>query len=628
MTFVPRRLVAILIADVVGYTRMMEADDAGTFARLRSIRDEVVDPAIGSHGGRIVKTAGDGLLAEFPSVVAALQAAEAIQRTMAERNVGIATERRIDYRIGVNLGDIIIDGDDIAGDGVNVASRLETLAEPGGICVSAAVHEQFHGRPGISFIDLGEQRVKNIERPIRVYRVALDGDAPTGSKGVRRHPQRAKLSWVAAGALLLMLAGAAAVWLWPSRNDAAAAMGPPLMSVAVMPFSTAPGDPAEAGLAEALPRDITGALGQGGWASPVVSYGLAADARGKATDPRALGRDLGVRFLLEGGLRTSGERLTVDVRLVETSGGTQIWADRVTAERQGASGESLQLAAQVASRVRRALYQAEGQRVSMLPKAAATAAELVLQARALRDRDRSLTALVDQRRIYEEALRLQPDFVDALLGLSFAVEWIYIEDPTADKDQAAKELDAISLRLIRAKPDDPRAWTARQIALELQRKTEAAIDANAEALRIDPYNTSALTQRGYLEMGVGRPENAFQYFDRAIALDPGNPGVATTLWFECRANLTLGRNTEAVRSCEKSLARNDHWLPYLYLVATHTQLGNRERAAAAKAELLRRQPAISIAWLKSRRLSDHPEYLLQMETHILEPLRKAGLPEQ
>lgn len=180
---IERRLAAIVIADVVGYTRMMESDDTGTFARLRSIRDEVVDPAIVSHGGRIVKTAGDGLLAEFPSVVAALDAATTIQRTMGERNAGMAADQRIDYRIGVNLGDIMIDGDDIAGDGVNVASRLETLAEPGGICVSAAVQEQFHGRKGISFLDIGEQRVKNIARPIRVYRVALDGTSRRRGRG-------------------------------------------------------------------------------------------------------------------------------------------------------------------------------------------------------------------------------------------------------------------------------------------------------------------------------------------------------------------------------------------------------------------------------------------------------------
>ena len=268
-----RRLAAILIADVVGYTRMMEADDSGTFERLRSVRDEVVDPAIVAHGGRIVKTAGDGVLAEFPSVVEALEAGTTIQRTMGERNAGIAADQRIDYRIGVNLGDVMIDGDDIAGDGVNVASRLETLAEPGGICVSAAVQEQFHGQPGISFLDIGEQRVKNIERPIRIYQVLFDGDIQRSSRSARRnHQKRARLPWVAAGALVLLLTGAAAIWLLPARNDAAAATSLPLMSVAVIPFSIAPGEATDAGLADELPRDISAALQQGGSTNPVVSY--------------------------------------------------------------------------------------------------------------------------------------------------------------------------------------------------------------------------------------------------------------------------------------------------------------------------------------------------------------------
>ena len=173
-TAVTRRLAAIVIADVVGYTRLMERDDTGTFARLRSIRDEVVDPAIVSHDGRIVKTAGDGLLAEFPSALAALRASVQIQGEMAKRNAGVAAEERIDYRIGINLGDIMIDGSDIVGDGVNVASRLESLAEPGGICVSSSVREQVHGQMPVTFVDIGEQQVKNIQRPIRVYRVMLD----------------------------------------------------------------------------------------------------------------------------------------------------------------------------------------------------------------------------------------------------------------------------------------------------------------------------------------------------------------------------------------------------------------------------------------------------------------------
>src|SRR5262245_5280614 len=210
---VTRRLAAILIADVVGYSRLMERDDTGTFARLRTIRDEVVDPAIVSHDGRIVKTAGDGFLAEFPSALAALRSSVQIQREMAKRNEGVAADDRIDYRIGINLGDVMADGSDIAGDGVNVASRLESLAEPGGICVSGSVREQVHGQTAVSFEDIGEQQVKNIARPIRVFRVVVD--AATGAKrssAIVSQRARAVLG-IGLGAATVV---ASAIW-WYSR---------------------------------------------------------------------------------------------------------------------------------------------------------------------------------------------------------------------------------------------------------------------------------------------------------------------------------------------------------------------------------------------------------------------------
>ena len=218
---VVRRLAAILIADVVGYTRLMERDDTGTYSRLRTIRDEVVDPAVVSHGGRIVKTAGDGLLAEFPSALSALRTAVQIQRAMASRNAEAATEDRIDYRIGVNLGDIMVEAGDIAGDGVNVASRLEALAEPGGICVSGSVREQVHGTLDVGFVDIGEQQVKNIARPIRAWRVAIEGvEAPDSGRKPSRSMPRQTWRWVGA---LVVVAAVAAVAIWVTTRTACSA---------------------------------------------------------------------------------------------------------------------------------------------------------------------------------------------------------------------------------------------------------------------------------------------------------------------------------------------------------------------------------------------------------------------
>src|SRR5256885_7019733 len=231
-----RRLAAILIADVVGYTRLMERDDTGTFARLRSIRDELVDPAIVSHDGRVVKTAGDGLLAEFPSALAALRASVQIQREMAKRNADIAADERIDYRIGVNLGDILIDGTDIAGDGVNVASRLESLAEPGGICVSGSAREQVHGQMDVTFTDIGEQRVKNIERPIRVYRVAVDA---TRARVMHRAllPSLSRGTWLWLGVVVVASALTMLGFLIPSWLPGSTQPAPPT-SIRLLPFST------------------------------------------------------------------------------------------------------------------------------------------------------------------------------------------------------------------------------------------------------------------------------------------------------------------------------------------------------------------------------------------------------
>ena len=251
---VTRRLAAIVIADVVGYTRLMERDDTGTFARLRSIRDEVVDPAIVSHDGRIVKTAGDGLLAEFPSALAALRASVQIQQEMVKRNNGVAPEDGIDYRIGVNLGDIMVDGADIAGDGVNVASRLESLAEPGGICVSAAVREQVHGQLAVEFVDIGEQQVKNIERPIRVYRVDVATVAATATRRVRETQRRTRIGWKSAGALGAVLA-LVGLGMWTFTRMGTRDPAAPLpFSLAVLPFTAAAED---AETADRMTRDLT-----------------------------------------------------------------------------------------------------------------------------------------------------------------------------------------------------------------------------------------------------------------------------------------------------------------------------------------------------------------------------------
>jgi len=324
---VERRLTAILAADVAGYSRLMGADEEETLARLKAHRREVVDPRIGEHRGRIVKTTGDGLLAEFASVVDGVRCAVEIQREMAKRNADVQPDRRIEFRVGINVGDIIIDESDIFGDGVNVAARLEALAEPGGICVSRMVRDQVRDKLNLAFEDMGEQQVKNIARPVRTYRVVTDAAvrvAATAAPGRRR---RVPHGVIAAGiaALVLLAIGAAAFWhLYPTHPapTAAGAPGtPPALpnkpSIAVLPFANLSGDPAQDYLADGLTDNLLDALAQ----NPglfVIARNATQVYRGTAAPPRAVAKDLGVRYVLEGSVQKSGDHIRVTAQLIDT----------------------------------------------------------------------------------------------------------------------------------------------------------------------------------------------------------------------------------------------------------------------------------------------------------------------
>ena len=324
---VERRLTAILATDVAGYSRLMEADEEEALARLKAHRRELVDPKIGEHRGRIVKTTGDGLLAEFASVVDAVRCAVEIQREMTKRNADVPPDRRIEFRIGINLGDIIIDESDIFGDGVNVAARLEALAEPGGICVSRMARDQVRDRLALSFEDMGEQQVKNIARPVRAYRVVSDAAVRppvTAAPGRRRRVLRRALA-ASIAALVLLAIGAAASWRLYRPHPASTAAGAPAApstlpnkpSIAVLPFANLSGDPAQDYLADGLTDNLVDALAQNP-ALFVIARNATLDYRGKAVAPRTVAKDLGVRYVLEGSVQKSGDHIRVTAQLIDT----------------------------------------------------------------------------------------------------------------------------------------------------------------------------------------------------------------------------------------------------------------------------------------------------------------------
>jgi class 3 adenylate cyclase/TolB-like protein/tetratricopeptide (TPR) repeat protein len=628
-----RRLAAIVSADVAGYSRLMGEDESRTLAVLKAHRRELIDPKIAEYGGRIVKTTGDGLLLEFPSVVEAVRCAVDVQRGMAERNAEVTPDQRMEFRVGINVGDIIIDGDDIYGDGVNVAARLQALAEPGQICVSKVVRDQVLDKLSFAFEELGAQQVKNIARPVEVYRILDDPSAATaeprrvaGRGGIfSRIARGARWGWRAGSVAAAIIAGIAVWYAFIQPRTPAA--GPPVMSVAIMPFTPAAASAEDERYAERLTLDVTSSFERTARTALVVSHGLALKYKDKATDPRSVGHDLNVRYLVEGDVRNESGRTVVQLRLVETTDGTQVWSTPPVGSFAAKGNE--EMVGQLTNRLGKALYDAEEKRVAHRPRAEATATELALQADRLLDQDNnSLKSALAARKLYEEALRRDPDSIVALVGLYGAIETQLIQSPSADHDRLVKEMDDISARAVVAGRNDVRAWNARTDALAYQWKWDGAFEASAEALRIDPYRTSALAEKANLLIRTGRLEEALPVCEQAIALDPSGWNVSNCLQYQCLAHLLLGHYDDAIATCNKAQALDDSWLRRTLLIAAYAQKGDTEKAAAAKAELLKRRPDMSIALLKGLQVSDNPVYVQQRETHLYAGLRKAGIPEQ
>jgi class 3 adenylate cyclase/TolB-like protein len=630
-----RRLAAIVSADVAGYSRLMGQDESGTLAALKAHRGELIDPKISEYGGRIVKTTGDGLLLEFPSVVEAVRCAVDVQRGMAERNAGVPPERRIEFRVGINVGDIILDGEDIYGDGVNVAARLQALAEPGHICVSKVVRDQVLDKLSFGFEELGAQQVKNIARPVEVYRILDAPPAATAqlqrvvaSGGMfSRITRGSRWSWLAAGAAAVMIAGVAIWYESIQQKTPAALAGPPLMSVAVMPFTPASASAEDEGFAERITQDTTSTTERSLRSGLVVSHGLVAKYQGKTGDPRVLGHDLNVRYLLEGDVREEKGETVVLARLIETASGTSIWSVRLAAP-ASAGRTSGDLAAQLSNGLRAALYDAETKRVERLPVPGANAMELVLRANKILEHDLpSEKEALAARKLFDEALRQDPTSVPALLGLLSLTE-DQAEQPGPDQERLVKEVDDLSRRALALDRNDPRVWEARSAALLAQGQWDGAFQANAEALQIDPYNSGVVGNQGWLLLLTGRAEEALPVLDRTIALDPRSDNVYRALELKCSANLNLGRYDAAIAACERSLALEDYWFTYILLLGAYAQKGDVVRAGAVKQELLKRQPGISIAKLKAPGIWSHPAYQQQREAHLYAGLRKVGIPEQ
>jgi class 3 adenylate cyclase/TolB-like protein len=411
-----RRLSAILAADVVGYSRLMGADEEGTLEALKAHRTAVVDPAIANHRGRIVKTTGDGMLAEFASAVDAVRCAVDVQRGMAERNEAVPPERRIQFRIGINVGDIIGDAGDIYGDGVNVAARLEAMAEPGGIYVSRAVRDPVRDKLAFRFEDLGEVAAKNIARPIHVFRVRHDTEVEATRRRLASPPLTRRLAIVGVAILAVLGVGAGA-WSWRSSSQGVA---PRRLSLVVLPFENLGGDAADNYLVEGITDDLTTALSHVAGAF-VISRATANSYRGKAEDIRRIGQELGVRYAVRGSVRRLGSTLRVNAELGSTETGAQLWSDSFNQAVNDLAAGQEQIVIRMRAALNISLADIEAARSLRERPTNPDAFDLVLRARAIASLPMTKDTLTEALRFYEQALDRDPNSVLALTGATFSL---------------------------------------------------------------------------------------------------------------------------------------------------------------------------------------------------------------
>jgi len=578
-----RRLAAILAADVAGYSRLIGADEEGTLNRLRSIRTEVIDPKIAEHHGRLVKTTGDGLLVEFGSVVDALRCATEVQQAISERNSGVDAGR-IDLRIGINVGDVVVENGDLFGDGVNVAARLEGIAEPGGICVSARVQEDVAGKLDLTFHDLGEQNLKNITRPIRAYRV------------------RAFSAAVSPVQLTLSL--------------------PDKPSIAVLPFQNMSGDPEQEYFTDGMVEEITTAIARLPWLF-VIARNSSFTYKGKAVDVKQAARELGVRYVLEGSVRKAGNRVRITGQLIDTTTGSHIWADRFDGTLDDVFDLQDRVAASVVGAIEPKLRIAEIDRAVRKSTASLEAYDLYLHAMAEFNRytKESLNNVVV---LLRRALVLDPSYAPAagLLGWCFMRQRAQGWGALSEADRAEGVL--LARQALNAARDDPETMTMAAWTLFILAGEWALAAAVLErAVALNPNHAGAWAAKGWVHAMRYQPGRAIGAFERSYRLSPFDLLGYHAAGGFALAHLAAGRFDNAIEWADRELHYQPLHTPTLtYRAVASAHLGRLDEARGALERVLALKPGWTIA--VAQRSPNAPE----LNELIIRGLRLAGLPEQ
>ena len=612
---VQRRLAAILAADVAGYSRLMGADEEGTLARLKALRAGLIDPAIAAHHGRIVKTTGDGLLAEFASVVDAMRCAIAWQAAMTERTAGIPPARRIEFRIGVNLGDIIIDEGDIHGDGVNIAARLEVMAEPGGICISHAVLTQTRGKLDFPAVDLGDQALKNIAQPVHVFRVG----APA-SRARSPHPDPPPLAGEGAGS------GAHPLFDPPPQAgegrvgaaEPAALPLPDKPSIAVLPFQNMSGDPEQEYFVDGMVEEIITALSRIRWLF-VIARNSSFTYKGRPVDVKEVGRDLGVRYVLEGSVRKGGNRVRITAQLIDAANGAHLWADRFDGSLEDVFELQDRIAVSVAGVIEPALQAAEMRRSAARPTDDLTAYDLYLRALATIypiTKDRIFEALG----LLEQAIQFDRHYGPALAWAAIC-HWQLEVGGWADAPETNRRKGVDFARhALEVAGNDPGILANAALALGyFGEDIGAMLGLVDRALVLNPSFARGWYVSGLLRLFAGQPDLAIEHLETSLRLSPREP-VGQPLSLMGMAYFFKGRFDEA--ASKLLLAIQDHPgfpAPYRVLAACYAHMGQFDEARAVVARLRAITPLVVQSGAQFRNPEDRELWLSGLRLAMDEP---------
>ena len=630
-----RKLAAILVADVVGYSRLTGADEERTLARLRALRSDLIDPSIALHRGRIVKLTGDGSIIEFRSVVDAVRCAIEVQTGMVERNAGLPPDKRIEFRVGVHLGDVVEEADgDLMGDGVNIAARLEGIAKPGAICLSEDAYRQVKGRLDLKVSDLGATHLKNIAEPIRVYSLDGGGVATTPSalaavKQERGIPVPRTGSWTPRGpalaaalAALLVLVAAAAWYVLDGRLTKPAQAGH--LSIVVLPFENLSGDPSQDYFADGITENLTTDLSRLSGAF-VIARNTAFTFRGKNVDAKEIGKELGVRYVLEGSVQRDQNQVRVNAQLIDAESGGHLWAERFDKPLADLFGMQDEIVASLASQLGAELITHEARRAERAPTP--DSMDLYFQGMAWLNKGRNPGNVERARSFFERASALDPDNLDAAVGLAAAevqgATGYYVDDRAERLASAEANLN----RVLSQSPNNARAHYLIGRAFAQDKRGAQGIAESERALALNPNLASAHSLIGLAKLFDGHPEETESHELEALRVSPYDTEADVWVEYIALAKMHLGAYEEALAFFRRARELNPNYATGRFnMAADLVELGRLDEARAEVQAGLALNPGFTLRRYRDGAQSDNPVFL-KGRARIIEDIRKAGVPE-